>query len=309
MIKAQQQKNNMDKFFQKYAKGTLHSHSAIAPFGSPNTVYTVHSLHFALPYFAPLRSAKHRIYLTLDDIFNEIKEYMKKIKENELKKLGEKRQKYKMEGYNNLSFYHNGVYDCKFVSPYTKYAGNVDSEILFFLQDWSSDNSLSGKIDQDSITYGHSRHVRTNINLKELVLKHLNKSLNDFYVSNVFPFIKKGKMNSQIPIKDIKHTCNEFALPQIYIIKPLLVICLGLQTFNAFTRTINNKKYENLETAISSPFIHDNIIYYCQAHPAQLGLNTRNRGGINRVETDWSNMIKFLENTTKHRLTASIFNC
>ena len=62
MIKAQQQKNNKDKFFQKYAKGTLHSHSAIAPFGSPNIAYAVHSLHFALPYFAPLRSAKHRIY-------------------------------------------------------------------------------------------------------------------------------------------------------------------------------------------------------------------------------------------------------
>jgi len=55
-------KKNMDKFFQKYAEGTLHSHSAIAPFGSPNTVYAIRSLYFALPYFAPLRSAKHRIY-------------------------------------------------------------------------------------------------------------------------------------------------------------------------------------------------------------------------------------------------------
>jgi len=62
MIKAQQQKNNNDKFFQKYAKGSLHSHSAVASLGSPNTVYAVRSLHFALPYFAPLRSAKHRIY-------------------------------------------------------------------------------------------------------------------------------------------------------------------------------------------------------------------------------------------------------
>jgi len=34
----------------------------LAPFGSPNTVYAVYSLHFALPYFAPLRSVKHRIY-------------------------------------------------------------------------------------------------------------------------------------------------------------------------------------------------------------------------------------------------------
>jgi len=44
------------------AKGTLHSHSAIVPFCSPNTVYVVRSLHFALPYFAPFHYAKHRIY-------------------------------------------------------------------------------------------------------------------------------------------------------------------------------------------------------------------------------------------------------
>jgi len=30
--------------------------------GAYNTVYAVRSLHFALPYFAPLRFAKHRIY-------------------------------------------------------------------------------------------------------------------------------------------------------------------------------------------------------------------------------------------------------
>lgn len=42
----------MDKFF-KNTQGTLHSHLRLAPFGSPNTVYAVRSLHFALPYFAP----------------------------------------------------------------------------------------------------------------------------------------------------------------------------------------------------------------------------------------------------------------
>ena len=59
--KPTKKRNNMDKFF-KNTQGTLHSHSAIAPFGSPNTVYAVRSLHFALPYFAPFHYAKHRIY-------------------------------------------------------------------------------------------------------------------------------------------------------------------------------------------------------------------------------------------------------
>jgi len=51
-----------EKDKKMYAKGTLHSHSAIALFGSPNTAYAVCLLHFALPYFALLHSAKHRIY-------------------------------------------------------------------------------------------------------------------------------------------------------------------------------------------------------------------------------------------------------
>jgi len=53
---------------ERNAKGTLHSHSAIAPFGSPNTVYAVRSLHFAHPNFAPFHSAKLRISLTLGEI-------------------------------------------------------------------------------------------------------------------------------------------------------------------------------------------------------------------------------------------------
>ena len=41
-----------DNLKNKYAKGTLHSHYAIAPFGSPNTAYAVRSLHHAHPYSA-----------------------------------------------------------------------------------------------------------------------------------------------------------------------------------------------------------------------------------------------------------------
>jgi hypothetical protein len=37
----------MDKFF-KNTQGTLHSHSAIASFGSPNTVYAVGCLYLVV---------------------------------------------------------------------------------------------------------------------------------------------------------------------------------------------------------------------------------------------------------------------
>jgi len=50
-----------EKDKKMYAKGTLHSHSATAPFGSPSTVYAVRSVALRSPIFcsATLRKTSH----------------------------------------------------------------------------------------------------------------------------------------------------------------------------------------------------------------------------------------------------------
>jgi hypothetical protein len=63
-------------------------------------------------------------------------------KQKALKALARKRQRSRWHGYKNIGDYHRGVYDCLHVSPYTKSAGNVDSSIMVFLQDWTSDESI-----------------------------------------------------------------------------------------------------------------------------------------------------------------------
>ena len=63
-------------------------------------------------------------------------------KRKALIKLARKRQRARWPGYKNLRDYHCGAYECLHVSPYTKSAGNVDSPIMVFLQDWTSDESI-----------------------------------------------------------------------------------------------------------------------------------------------------------------------
>ena len=46
------------------------------------------------------------------------------------------RQATRWPGYKSIADYHHGVYECDFVSPYTKTAGNVDAEVMVLLQDW-----------------------------------------------------------------------------------------------------------------------------------------------------------------------------
>ena len=211
-------------------------------------------------------------------------------KRAELLALARKRQATRWSGYTCVGDYHDGVDECDFVSLYSKTAGNVDARILVMLQDWSSDSSLSGPFDEDSATFGHTRNLPTNRNLIRLLKATFDVNLEDVYGTNLFPFIKPGSMSNSILRKDLVRAAHEFALPQIRIVGPRLVICLGLVTFNALRQTCALTRSSNLSSAIGSPFDLDSVRTWCQAHTGVLGKNTRNRGGVDRVSQDWQNM-------------------
>src|SRR3972149_3307097 len=100
-------------------------------------------------------------------------------KRKELLALAKKRQATRWDGYKGIGDYHGGVYECDFVSPYTKTAGDVDADIMVMLQDWWSDDGMSGPIDEDSVTLGYGRTNRTNINLIRLLRETFGLTLPD----------------------------------------------------------------------------------------------------------------------------------
>src|SRR5262245_21737517 len=113
-------------------------------------------------------------------------------KQDLLLELAKKRKTTNWPGYDQIGDYHDGAYECDFVSPSTKSAGNLDAEIFILLQDWSSDESLRGLLDFDCVRYGLTRTLPTNKKLIELLRCHFGVELGDVYATNLFPFIKKG---------------------------------------------------------------------------------------------------------------------
>ena len=207
-------------------------------------------------------------------------------KHRELKALATKRQRARWPGYKGIGDYHNGVYECPYVSPYTKTAGNVDADIMVVLQDWTSDEDIRRDVDSDAVTYGYTRALHTNRNLVRLLEEHFDTALTDIYGTNLFPFIKMGHMGSSIPRGDLVRAAREFALPQITIVRPKLVICLGLATFNALREACGHEPVYPLEAAIQSPFSLGATRIWCQAHTGARGQNNRN-SGVKRVPNDW----------------------
>jgi len=217
-------------------------------------------------------------------------------KKNSLFKLAQKRQLTRWDGYSCIADLHGGAYECDYVSPYTKSASNVDADVMLVLQDWASSEYFERHdgVISDLIELGYDSSVDTNINLKRLLKTHLNLDLQDTYATNLMPFIKQGGMSASIPMKVLVNAAIDFALPQVKIVQPKIVICFGLQTFNAMRRACSEQKVNNMDDATNSHYLYDSSIVFCQAHPGRLGQNNRNRGGVDRVSIDWKKIVDVL---------------
>jgi restriction system protein len=199
------------------------------------------------------------------------------------------------KGYTNISDYHNGVYECNHVSPYTLGADNLDADIMYFLQDWGSSNWMSEPVHEDSAKYGCSLNCTTNRKLKELLKTHLGVEKKETFGTNVFPFIKPGKMSATLKAKDVRKAAADFGLPMIKIIRPKVVIAFGEAAYTGLRTAAGLKKVSGMSEAIETPFKVDDILVCCLAHPGRLGTNNRNRCFKGQVTKDWENLARLVK--------------
>ena len=117
-----------------------------------------------------------------------------------------------------------------------------------------------------------------------------DQDLAEVYATNLFPFIKPGKMTRSIPSALHAWAASEFAVPQIRIVAPLLVVAFGLPAVNALRAHCGLPPVGKVADAVAAPFQVHGASVWCQSHPGGLGRANRNKGGVDRVSEDWRRM-------------------
>jgi restriction system protein len=174
---------------------------------------------------------------------------------------------------------------------------------LILLQDWSSDNVLQRSNGPSEL--GRDPNLPTNKTLERLLNDSLGLKLEDTYATNLFPFIKKGGLSSRIPFKDLVLAAEEFALPQIRIVAPRLVICLGKNTFNALRVAVAKseparglRRCRDMASAIAEPFdieyARHRMAIWAQAHTGAWGQSNRNKKNPGCTFKDWVEMSRIV---------------
>ncbi|MDX2425670.1 MAG: hypothetical protein QNK15_05385 [Cycloclasticus sp.] len=215
-------------------------------------------------------------------------------KELQLLALAKHRQENVYEGYKNISdpAFAEGAYECDYVSPYSKSAHNVNADVFIALQDWSSEDNLKGTICEETNRFGYTPSVGTNKNLVRLLKEHLNLNLKETYTTNLFPFIKPERMSAEIKVKDLRKAALDYTIPMIKIIKPRIVVALGMKTFNAIKKTSGLELDYDMNEAVANPFEVGSAKVFFQAHPSQ---RSQNKRGATQVSKDWKIMENYLK--------------
>lgn len=200
--------------------------------------------------------------------------------------------------------YHHGIYECDYVSPFTKGANNVNANIFLVLQDWSSHNDMIKQVtnlekQKLELKYGYTPTQATNIKLAEMLKTHFSIEISDTYGTNLYPYIKMGDMDSPMLLKDLVFAAEHFALPQINIVDPKLVICFGKVTFNAIRTACGKCSVDSVEEGINSPFTFNNSKVWLQAHPGFHGQYNRNKSNAENVNSDWKKMAEYFNSSCR----------
>ena len=206
-----------------------------------------------------------------------------------LRAIGRRRRTTKWRGYLSLSDFPDCVKESQFVSPYTEGARQVNSPIFVLLQDWVSEDYLRRSPAPELLTLGRDPRLPTNRRLEELLRKHFRRTIDSIFATNLFPYIKPGRIDRAIPFPDLQRAACAFGVPQMQAVAPRLVICLGLSTFNAIRRARGLPAVRPLDKAVRSPFRLGRSQIWCQAHTGSRGQQNRGRKS---ADDDWRRMAR-----------------
>lgn len=187
-------------------------------------------------------------------------------------------------GFSNVSEFQNGIFEhADFLTPWTVGAKNFDADLMLVAQDWASSSWLDNPANAKYGELGRDPTLVTNKNI-ENYLELFSLTFGDTYATNAFPYIKSGNLSAKIKNHYFRKAVVDFLVPQMDVIRPKMVICLGSLVYNELRR------YRALRPALIR-FGHecgvdfDGSKLFGVYHPG--GLGTASAGGSSEASKQW----------------------
>lgn len=197
-------------------------------------------------------------------------------------------------GLQNPSQIEGGKFDCTQIGPWSLWQGNLEAEMLVIGQDWGDENYFrlnEGRDTDDNITNQNLRKLLTSIGLDPGPPS--SPTAQPLFFTNAVLGIKSGGMSADLKHDWLRHSSLNFTGPLIEIIRPRLIVALGISAYKALRFIFPSLPYEPMNNLLKYPPFHlpENGILFPMAHCGGLGSVNRN---IEVQLKDWKKIVPYL---------------
>jgi hypothetical protein len=180
--------------------------------------------------------------------------------------LVQKRKAYKLEvpGLINQSEFENGELDAGcYLAPWAKWHNSTPAKIVVIGQDWGETSyykANNGRDHRDNPTCKNLKALFEVLGI-DVADPENHKNESEVHFTNIIPFLRTGLMQGELhKILDqsiINKFADEFTKPLISIIKPAVIITLGMYAFKGIASLYQLKVDKNTllkDLLMQSPF-------------------------------------------------------
>jgi uracil-DNA glycosylase len=182
------------------------------------------------------------------------------------------------------------------VVPWTKSACNVDAKLMIIAQDWASEkyfqrpNNRTSWRDTLRTHFGQDPQLPTNRNIRRL-LRCFGIKWRQTYATDLSVFIKPGNMNGDIPDALLRYCAIKYTIPQVRIVRPKMVLCLGIRTFNAVRYALKTPTMKLSAAYSAEPHtVDDDTRAEVYGVPHTGGLGFASCGGMSNIRPIWQDL-------------------
>ena len=218
------------------------------------------------------------------------------LKEKAYEALVLKRKNYKFPpGLVNPAEVEEGIFDREInIGPWCKWQGNLDAKIMLIGQDW-------GTVKYYLQTKGcHRDESRTNASLIELFKSigidigtpsHPNHKASCFFTNAILGLKDDKAMAGKVKDSWLKDNAKVFLKPNIEIIKPKIIITLGVNAYKALTYIYGLKNERLIQLIEKNPKkLANGILVFAMYHCGGLGLANRK---LELQKSDWKKIKQY----------------
>ena len=192
----------------------------------------------------------------------------------------------------------DGKHDSDEIGPWSLWQGNLNAAVMVIGQDWADEKTFvhdKGREDDTSPTN------KTLMQLLAIIGVHINNPLAEkadsgiAFFTNAILCLKHGGMQAKVNDGCVTKCGKAFLLPLIQLIKPQIVVALGVAAYGCIQREYHLPSYKVFREVVEMPegwMIMDDVRVFPRYHCGSGGIN-RNRS-LDQQKDDWRRIRPFL---------------